>query len=95
MSQQSKIGTRATTVHTNEQGQTQVIYHTTAAVNFNPKLIILNHGGWMTNTTKTRMNQASVQFSLGYHVYQDNFDWWVIFKGEHLPFEGRTIELIR
>lgn len=95
MSQQAKIGTVATAILTTPEGQTQVIYHSTPVVSFNQKLIILNHGGWMTATTKTRMNQASVQFNLGYHVYQDGFEWWVIYKGNHLPFDDRTIELSR
>ena len=55
MGQTSQIGRVATTVHTNEQGQTQVVYHSTAVVNFKHKLIVLNHGGWMTATTKTRI----------------------------------------
>ncbi len=95
MGQTSQIGRVATTVHTNEQGQTQVVYHSTAVVNFKHKLIVLNHGGWMTATTKTRMNQASNQLSLGYLVYQKDFDWFVIFKGEHIPFEEQTLTLER
>lgn len=95
MGQQYQIGRCATTVRTNELGQTQVVYHSTPIVTFNRKVIVLNHGGWMTATTKTRMNQASNQFSLGYTVYQNNWDWWVVFKGKHIPFEERTLELRR
>ena len=95
MGQQTKVGRTATTVHTTEEGQTQVIYHSTAVVNFTDKRIILNHGGWMSATTKTRMNQASVQYRLGYHVYQSDFDWYVIYKGEHTRFDGITHEIER
>lgn len=95
MAQQSQVGKTATTIHTTKEGQTQVIYHSTAVVSFNHKIIVLNHGGWMTPTTKTRMNQASNQFRLEYHVYQDNYTWYVIFKGKHIPFVGMTLELER
>ena len=95
MAQQSQIGKTATTIHTTEQGQTQVIYHSTPVVSFNHKLIILNHGGWMTNTTRTRMNQASNQFNLGYTVFQKDWNWYVKYGGETIPFEERTLELKR
>jgi len=95
MGQTSQIGKVATTVHTNEQGQTRVVYHNTPVVSFNQKLIVLNHGGWMTHTTKARMNQASNQLGLGYCVYQKDFGWFVRFKGENIPFEERTLTLER
>lgn len=94
MSQTTQVGRVATTIRTTPEGQTQVIYHSTPVVSFNHKLIILNHGGWMTNTTKTRMNQASVEFGLGFQVYQKDFNWFVRYKEEEaLPFEGRILEL--
>ena len=95
MSRTSTVGIRSTTTHTTPEGQVQVIYHSTAVVSFNHKLIILNHGGWMTLTTKTRMNQASQQYDLGYQVYQKDFDWFITFKGKDIPFEDRTLELRR
>ena len=95
MAQLSQVGRGATTIHTTKEGQTQVIYHSTPVVSFNRKLIILNHGGWMTSTTKNRMNQASNQFGLGYRVFQKAFDWYVGFNGETIPFDGRTLELVR
>lgn len=95
MSQLQRIGTRSTTVHTNEDGMTQVVYHSTAVVSFNDKVIILNTGGWDTLTTKTRMNQASNQFRLGYNVYQKDFEWFVSFKGKVTPFTEHTLTLNR
>ena len=73
----TRVGTVATTISTNEQGHTQVVYHSTPVVTFSSKFIVLNHGGWMTSTTKNRMNQASHQFNLGYTVYQKAFNWFV------------------
>ncbi len=67
-------------VHTTiycEDGWHRGIYRGTVVVKWNADKIVLNTGGWRTNTTKNRMNQASNQFGLGYSVFQRNFDWWV------------------
>lgn len=77
MAQQSRLGKTATYVRT-ENGTTFVRYHATDVVAFNGKRIVLNSGGWRTQTTKTRMNQASAQFELGYHVRQENGEWYVL-----------------
>lgn len=80
MSQQTRLGTHATTVRY-ENGATIVRYHQTDILKFNEDKIILNTGGWNTTTTKKRLNQASAQFGLNYHVYQKNYDWLVEYKG--------------
>jgi hypothetical protein len=49
--------------------------------------VVLNSGGWRTVTTKSRMNQASNQYDLGYQVYQHNFQWFVRTRHDGiLPF---------
>ena len=88
MSQQTQVGRTATTIHRNGQGQTQVIYHSTPVVSFNDKFVVLQNHGWFTATTKTRMNQASHQFGLGFDVFQKNWDWYV-----GLP-DGTTTEYV-
>ena len=95
MAQLSQVGRVSTTIHTNDQGQTQIIYHSTPVVTFNHKVIILNHGGWMTLTTKTRMNQTSKQFNLGFTVFQKDWNWFVDYAEKTIPFEARTLELAR
>ena len=85
MSQQYRIGSHKTTVKT-ENGTTKVVYWSTPVVSFNDKEIILNTGNYRTNTTKTRMNQTSSQFGLGFYVFQKNYDWFVEFKGNIEPF---------
>lgn len=85
MTQLQQVGTVATSIFT-EDGYTRVIYHNTTVVRFNNTLIELNSGGWQTATTKTRMNQASNQFDLGYQVYQKDFTWFVDFKGKAHTF---------
>ena len=65
---------------------THVRYHDTDVVVFSKDAIFLNTGGWKTDTTKLRMNQASNQFNLGYQIVQHNFDWYVRYNGTEVPF---------
>ena len=90
MGQMQTVGTHKTNTVT-LQGLTSIIYHNTAVVQFNDKEIILNSGGWETVTTKSRMNQASHQYGLGFEVYQVNFSWYIDYKGETLPFRDGII----
>jgi hypothetical protein len=77
MAQQYKLGKRSTTVY-KKDGILRVTYHNTVIVEVAPNGdITLNSGGWWTQTTKTRMNQAASQFDLGYHVYQEDSQWYV------------------
>lgn len=85
MSQVSRLGSKATTVATTD-GMTRVTYHSTVVVAWDNDRIVLNSNGWHTNTTRTRMNQASNQFALGFTVYQRNYDWYVDYKGKTLDF---------
>ena len=93
MGQVSQVRGRATKI-TRHDGKITVRYHSTDVVVFDEKAITLNSGGWLTVTTKTRMNQASRQFDLGYHVFQKNSDWFVDYNGKTIPFEdGLTIDI--
>lgn len=77
-------------VATKFEGISVVKYHGTPVVTIHPNGdITLDTGGWRTNTTKHRMNQ----YAPGVQVYQKNFEWFVVWKGQTLPFEGRTITL--
>lgn len=80
MAQTQRIGKHATYIFTNSEGFTVVKYHNTDVVAFNDTTILLNTGGWFTNTTKTRMNQASNIFNLGFRVFQKDFNFYVEFK---------------
>ena len=87
MAQQTRLGKTATTVHIDEDGRTQIIYHDTPVVAFDNNIIRLDSGGWRTPTTKTRMNQSSNQFGLGFSVYQKNYKWYVSCNDSRvLPF---------
>ncbi len=86
MSQTSKLGKCATWVFL-DGGKTCIQYHYTVVVDFDEKTIKLNSGGWRTVTTKTRMNQASNQYGLGFIVFQEDFTWFVEYNGQIIPFQ--------
>ena len=85
MARMYEVGSHKTSVLT-EGGWTKVIYHNTVVVKWNKNKIVLDSGMWLTNTTKTRMNQASNQYGLGYTIFQKNFQWFVEYKGKTYEF---------
>ena len=74
---------------------TVVTYHRTPVVKFSEKTIKLNTGGYKTQTTKRRMNQAAQQYGLGYEVVQRKGDWLVVRGDEETPFTEDTLRLNR
>lgn len=94
MTQTREVRGRSTTIF-NDGKMQRVIYHQTAVVSWDEKQIILDTGGFQTATTKLRKNQAANQFALGYSVMQDNFEWFVTYKGEQIPFPGPNLTLKR
>jgi len=76
MSQQHTVGSHATTISTTDR-TTAIKYQNTDVVTFNSDTITLNSDGWLTMTTKLRMNQASNQYNLGYRVHQRAGEWLV------------------
>lgn len=94
MSQIRKLGVRATT-HTMRDNVLRVTYHNTDVVTALADRVELRTGGYRTNTTKTRMNQAANQFGLGYMVYQKNFHWFVRTKAGDLHITGNFIAFNR
>lgn len=94
MAQTQQIRGVATVVFRDENDSfMKVIYHDTIVVKWDEVKIILNSGGWRTNTTKTRMMQASNQYNLGYQVFQKDFEWYVIHKGQvRLFVDGIILE---
>ena len=85
MAQQNTIGTHRTS-KVRVDNKLLVVYHSTPVVQINDtssgKCVILNNGGWDTATTKTRMNQASNEYGLGFQVFQKDFDWFVKVGGK-------------
>ena len=64
-------------VHTTIEDK-RMVYHDTRVAEIKDGNLILNSGGWMTQTTKKRMNQFCDMFGLPYHVYQEDFDWHIV-----------------
>ncbi len=83
------------TVMTHDDGYNRMIYHRTTVAKHNSSEIVLNHGGYMTATTKMRMNQYASINGLDFQVWQDDFDWFVSWQGETLPFTDNTLTLNR
>ena len=78
MAQQSRLGRRATTLQRDPKGAIRVTYHETTVVEVRPNgTVVLDSGGWRTQTTKTRMNQASHQLGLCFSVYASRGTWYV------------------
>lgn len=94
MASLNKVGSHKTTIRS-EGSSIIVRYWYTDVVKFSPGLITLNTGGHFTNTTKTRMNQASNQYGLGYNVYQKDFGWYVKYKGKVIPFKKNSVSFRR
>jgi len=90
-----ELPTYKTKVIENNRGQKQVVFHQTAVVTFDQKGITLDTGGWWTRTTKTRMNQASETFGLGFRVFQKMGEWFVAYKKSVSPFSSRQITFSR
>ena len=94
MGQQQTIGTHKTTVAT-DNDVLMVTYHNTVVVKVvDNRYVTLNTGGWYTNTTKTRMNQASNQYGLRFSVYQVDFAWYVSIGDDIEPYyDGIVIDV--
>ena len=91
MSQTHTIGKHATKV--TKDGQTSTVrYHYTdvVKVDWDTGIITLNTGGWDPSTTKLRMNQASSEWGLGYHVYQHKHDWFVTHDGNTYNYTDKS-----
>jgi exopolysaccharide biosynthesis protein len=93
MGQNRIVRGRATAVKTGPGDLLEVIYHNTTVVTRKNGVVTLRTGGWRSATTLQRMRQAANQFSLGYLVYQKDFNWYVNYKGATLAFNGDEITL--
>ena len=70
---------KANTKIVSEDNWHSVFYHNTPVLSFNPveRKVKLQNGGFSTQTTKKRINQASELFGLNVQVYQERFVWYV------------------
>ena len=92
------IGTHRTTITskiTPDYTLTKICYHDTKVVQFDNDIICLDTGGHFTATTKRRMNQASLQFNLNYHVYQKDYIWYCNYDNKIFCFSQNKLVLPR
>ena len=94
--QMDRIGSHKTSHYTDTKNVLRVVYHNTEVVKVkDSRYAVLNNGGWYTVTSKTRMNQASREYHLGFAVYQENFNWYVKTDNDLAPyFNGIVIDTI-
>jgi hypothetical protein len=80
MAQQMKVGKHKTRI-VRDNGVTSCYYHNTrvASIDHLTGKITLNSGGYMTNTTKTRINQFLAEYCglANTKVYQKDYNWYV------------------
>ena len=94
MGQTQRVSGRATRVWRDSTGMLVVQYHNTEVVTAYPDgSVFLRTGGWKSNTTRQRMNQAANQYQLGYSVFQKAFAWFVTWKGQTIPFNSEELVL--
>lgn len=87
------IGKAHTAVMREDDGTVNVIFHETVIVKIAPdNTVTLDSGGWLTNTTKARMNEVAEEYNLNFSVFQDKKQWYVKVPGGNLAFhDGMTI----
>ena len=78
---QGRLFTRTTRFGTNE-GKQAVFYHDTPVVTWDSNSITLRTGGYKTVFTKMKINQTARDFHLGFVLYQEDFEWYVVLKAE-------------
>lgn len=72
-----------------------ILYNTTEIVSFDFHSIVLDNGGDRRGIVIAKMNKASKDYSLGFKVKKDGFDWIVQFKGKTIPFNDNFLILSR
>lgn len=91
MAQTSKVQGTATSIAQETTGRVVVTYHRTVVAEKNIRngvaCITLNSGGWLTVTTKRRINQFASEFCGNkFSVYQKAGDWFIQKGDEVIPF---------
>jgi len=91
------VGRHKTTIFKDkERNMTGVKLYNSIVLRFDDDVIELNTEGFFTLLTRTRMNQASNQFKLGYWIEEDeNGEWFARYKGKKVLFDGESLTLQR
>jgi hypothetical protein len=82
------FGSGNTTVIT--QGEiTEVLLHGNKIAEFYGGTLQIFDGGWQSKTTKSRLN--AILQPLGWGIFQKDYEWFVNYNGENVPFESGMI----
>lgn len=86
-------GTARNVVTLADDGSRLFIYHSTVIVRkYTDGRVVLDSGGYHTNTTKNAMNQAAYQYGMGFSVSQRKGDWFVRWGEQEISFtDGMTL----
>ena len=82
----------ATTRTTYDDGSIDIQYHSTVVARRTAEgTVIINPGGWYTQTTKKRINDALDEWAHGWRVYQKDFQWYLANwkEGHEVTFSGK------
>ena len=80
------------TVHHDGLGFYEIILHQTPVfIKYNDGSIVLNSGGYRTNTTKTAINRAFDLLDINARVWQRNFEWKLTYEGITTQFEDGMV----
>ena len=93
MSNYTPLKKKGNTSVIENQGLVVVRYHETDIMKHdkNAETIQLNNGGWLTDTTRRRINQYMSENNIDIQIVQKNFEWIVYSKGEKIPFENKMV----
>jgi hypothetical protein len=72
------------------QGEiTKVLLHGNLIAEFYGGTLQIFDGGWQSRTTKSRLN--AILRPLGWGIFQKDYEWFVNYNGENVPFESGMI----
>lgn len=100
----SKMLARNTKLVKSDGGAINLQLHDTVIAVATPDKVVIRHGGWKTPTTKDRLQD--VLGIMGYHITQENREWYIvkssgdspfkkIFEGEATFVKGRWVGLVQ
>jgi hypothetical protein len=79
-----------TTVITQGEGEIVVVLlHGNLIAEFYGGTLRIFDGGWQSKTTKGRLN--AILQPLGWGIFQKDYEWFVNYNGENVPFESGMI----
>jgi hypothetical protein len=95
MTRMDRISKNNTKITTDESGTTRVILHNTVIVTISRTGVALCHGGYKTDTTRTRINQTMNFYGFAIGVCQKKGIWYVRHNGtDHVWPDDRNVYVI-